>query len=135
MNISNKKSFLLFLILFSNNLHSQTFSSRKASFYEKLQIMYSKGHFNFMYTPNNNIKLTLNKENLFTYSAKYCNSNVIYKGTWKSDNDTLILKINNNKEQELKFIKYSNSVYYQIDNTKRIADNKEMKNLTLLSTK
>lgn len=88
-----------------------------------------------MYTPNNNIKLTLNKENLFTYSAKYCNSNVIYKGTWKSDNDTLILKINNNKEQELKFIKYSNSVYYQIDNTKRIADNKEMKNLTLLSTK
>lgn len=140
MSILNKKSFLFLLMFVSINLYSQTFSSRKASFSEKVQIMYLKGYFNFMYDPDDNLKLTLNKNNTFNYYVKSCNGNKDYKGNWELIKDTLILKIIDKKlitehKNIIKYIKFNNSVFYKVSNVTRIADNKKMKNLTLLSLK
>ena len=102
--------------------------------------MYFKGHFNFMYISEDDVNLTLNKENLFTYSKKTCNGDKNYKGKWKIIKDTLVLKItdiNTLEKQEniIKYIKYNNAVFYKINNVTRVADNKKMKDLTLLSLK
>lgn len=131
MSILSKLS-IFALLLFQVNIFSQTFSSRKATLNEKVQIMYLRGYFNFLYASKNNTKLVLNKDSTFTINQNFCKKGSITEaGKWKLINNELTLKLK--KPKTLKFRKFNDKVYYRIINITRVADNKKMKSLTLLS--
>lgn len=131
MNILNK-IIITSLLIFSLNSNSQTYTSRKATLIEKAQIMYLKGHFNFLYAPKDQTKLVLKSDNTFTLNQNFCKKgSVTDSGRWKILSKELILEFVNSKT--LKFKIFNKKVFYRIIDITRVADNKKMKNLTLLS--
>lgn len=106
-------SFFLFSLKASNeNDLFGKYVSKRPNQYEKIEIMYSKGYYNFLFTREDEIVLKLNKNKTFSYSQVLCKAgDTSWEGQWKSKNGILYLDFTNPKKSDIEFVVKDNLLY------------------------
>ncbi|WP_281755473.1 hypothetical protein [Neptunitalea chrysea] len=106
--------------------------SKKPSLGEKMSIMYSKGYYNFVYTPEENDTLTIEENGKFKYSSDFCKVGLKgYDGDWELRSDSLFLDFSYKTHNSRIFISQGN-LLYTIEDFSLSGSNETMKCITLL---
>lgn len=132
-------SILFVVICFSLNTDSYNktdivglYSSIKPDFKEKVSIMYSKGHFNFLYTAPGETTLKIKENNTFIRRDTYCKVGVVEKeGNWSTDGNKLTLHYSDTTYKDNVYKILKNKIYTIRDFTLN-ENGKTMKSLNLL---